>query len=189
MVFTASEIIQGLEAQNPEVFRYLYRQYGGMIAAYVRKNSGAETDVRDMIQIVITDFWNAVREGRYEEQGKMEQYIYRLAYQNWQYELRRRRNRPQASLDDALLQIEDTGAEHLTAAILKDRQLNAIHRAMELMESPCKEIIQLFHLQQISLQEVAEQMQYDYNNLRKRIFDCRKKLKRLAEQNLQDDGY
>lgn len=171
-----------MKEKSPEVFRYLYRQYGRMIAAYVRKNSGSDDDVRDMIQIVITEFWNAVREGRYEEQGKMEQYIYRLAYQNWQYELRRRRNRPASSLDDTPLQIEDTGEEFLTAALVKDRQLNAIHLALENMENPCREIIRMFHLAQVSLQEVAERMEYDYNNLRKRIFDCRKKLKRLAEE-------
>lgn len=158
-----------------------------MVAAYIRKNSGSEEDVRDMIQIVIIEFWNAVREGRYEEQGKMDQYIYRLAYQNWQYELRRRRNRPQNALDDSLLQVADTGAEYLTAALTKDHRLNVIHQALEQMESPCKEIIQLYHLKEVNLQEVALQMNYDYNNLRKRIFDCRKKLKRLAEENLQQD--
>lgn len=181
-----ADILQGLKNKSPEVFRYLYHHYGDMIAKYVRKNSGNEEDVRDMIQIVMTEFWNAVREGRYEEQGKMEQYLYRLTYQNWQYELRRRRNRPASLLDELPIQIRDQGEEHLTAILVKDRQLNAIHQALEHMENPCKEIIQLFHLAEVSLQKVAEKMQYDYNNLRKRIFDCRKKLKRLAEEILSN---
>ena len=34
--------------------------------------------------------------------------------------------------------------------------------------------------------KTARQMEYDYNNLRKRIFDCRKKLKKIAEALLGD---
>lgn len=183
MKYTAEAILAGVSAQDPAIFRYLYRTHGKMISGHVIKNSGSEEDAREMIQIVMLEFWNAIREGRYQEQGKMDQYIYQLTANNWRYELRRRRNHPQSGLEQVLMtEMADESEESTAAAIVKDQYLNAIHQALGKLETTCREIIQLYHLQEVNLQEVAQRLQYDYNNLRKRIFDCRKKLKKITEQ-------
>jgi RNA polymerase sigma factor (sigma-70 family) len=183
MNYSAEEVQIGIREQDAAIFRYLYRKYGKMISGHVLKNSGSEEDAREMIQIVMLEFWNAICEERYQEQGKMDQYIYQLAANNWRYELRRRRNRPQSTIDQSLLlSITDESDEYIAAAVVKDQYLNAIHQALDQLEGTCREIIQLYHLKEVNLQEVAERLKYDYNNLRKRIFDCRKKLKNLTEK-------
>ncbi|NUQ23842.1 MAG: sigma-70 family RNA polymerase sigma factor [Saprospiraceae bacterium] len=181
MNYTATQIIEGLRAKDEAVLRHLYRQHSPMIAGHVRKNSGSDEDAREMIQITMLQLWTAVQEGRYTEEGKLDRYIFQLAANNWRYELRRRRNRPAGTLDDAMTDFEDESASHLEAAIVKDRYLNAVHQALQKLDSPCDEIIRLYHLQEVSLQEVSKRMNYDYDNLRKRIFDCRKKLKKITE--------
>jgi RNA polymerase sigma factor (sigma-70 family) len=182
MNYTSEAIITGLQQKDQQVLQYLYRTYGGMIAGHVRKNSGSDGDAQEMVQVTILELWIAVQEGRYQEQGKLDQYIYQLAANSWREELRRRRNRPQNTLDDSALQIEDEGEENLARAIVKDRYLQAMHEGIAQLGEPCQEIIQLYHLKKVNLQEVAARMQYDYDNLRKRIFDCRKKLKKIVEQ-------
>ncbi len=182
MNYTSEAIITGLQQKDQQVLQYLYRTYGGMIAGHVRKNSGSDGDAQEMVQVKILELWIAVQEGRYQEQGKLDQYIYQLAANSWREELRRRRNRPQNTLDDSALQIEDEGEENLARAIVKDRYLQAMHEGIAQLGEPCQEIIQLYHLKKVNLQEVAARMQYDYDNLRKRIFDCRKKLKKIVEQ-------
>jgi len=188
MEFTTQEILTGLLAKDPLVFRHLYRAYSPMIAGYIRKNSGTEEDVAEMIQIVMLELWIAVRDGRYAEEGKLGQFIYQICSNTWRDELRKRRNRLQQSLSDQELQIEDQTEENLSTAIVKDRYLNAIHQGIGQLGETCKDIIQMYHLQKIRLQEIAERMQYDYDNLRKRIFDCRKKLKQLTESILAKDA-
>ncbi|NUO02352.1 MAG: sigma-70 family RNA polymerase sigma factor [Saprospiraceae bacterium] len=183
MNYTAEEVKRGVKEQDASVFRYLYRKYGKMISGHVFKNSGTEEDAREMIQIVMLEFWNAVREERYQEQGKMDQYIFQLTANNWRYELRRRRNRPSSDIEQVFLSdIADESEEHIASVVVRDHYLSAVHQALGTMEGVCREIIQLYHLQEVSLQEVAERLNYDYNNLRKRIFDCRKKLKNLTEK-------
>lgn len=188
MSYTSEAIITGLKAKNQQVLLHLYKSYGGMVAGHVRKNSGSEEDAQEMIQVTMLELWIAVQEGRYQEQGKLDQYIYQLAANSWREELRRRRNRPQTALDDAQLQIEDESETNLAQAIVKDRYLQAVHEGIGQLGEPCQEIIQLYHLQKVSLQDVAEQLQYDYDNLRKRIFDCRKKLKKIVEVLLLKGG-
>ena len=137
-----------------------------------------------MVQTVLLELWNAMRDGRYREEGKLDRFIYMLTANTWRDELRRRRVRKTDNIDAVHLQFSDDSHESLTAALVKDQRIEAIHHCLAQLESPCDEIIRLFHLQEVRLQEVAEQMHYDYNNLRKRIFDCRKKLKKLVDNYL-----
>lgn len=188
MEFTPQEILTGLMAKDTAVFRHLYQAYSPMIAGYIRKNSGTEEDVAEMIQIVMLELWVAVRDGRYTEEGKLGQFIYQICSNTWRDELRKRRSRPQQSLSDQEFQLEDPSEENLSTAIVKDRYLNAVHQGIGQLGEMCKDIIQMYHLQKIRLQEIAERMQYDYDNLRKRIFDCRKKLKQLTENILAQDA-
>ena len=182
MEYSSEAIIAGLRAKDQQVFNYLYSKYAGMISGHVIKNSGSREDAKELIQITMLDLWVAVRDGRYEEQGKLDRYVYQLAANSWREELRRRRYKPTQDLDDRSFQIADESREDLARAIVKDQYLQAIHEGINQMQSPCKEIIQLYHLKKMKLQHIAKEMNYDYNNLRKRIFDCRKKLKKIVEQ-------
>lgn len=181
MEYTTQELLIGIQEKNTEVFRYLYKHYGGMIAGYVRKNSGSDEDAAEMIQVVMLELWMAVNNGRYNEEGKLANYIYQLTSNTWRDELRKRKKRSSEALSDGELQLKDETELDLVHAIVKDRQLNAIHEAMGQLGEVCRDIIQMYHLQKIRLQEIAERLEYDYDNLRKRIFDCRKKLKQLTE--------
>lgn len=185
MAYTSTQIREGLVSNDPEVFRYLYRAYGGMITGYVKKNSGTDQDAREMVQTVLLELWQAVRDGRYREEGKLERFVYILCSNSWRDELRRRRVRQTDTLDPAHIGLSDDGDMSIAAAVVRDQRIEAIHQCLQQLDAPCDDIIRLYHLQEVSLQEVAVRMNYDYNNLRKRIFDCRKKLKKLVDDFLK----
>ena len=181
MVYTTTQIQDGLQRNDPDVFRYLYRTFGGMVTGYVKKNSGTDQDAREMVQTVILELWQSLRDNRYKEEGKLDRFIYMLTANTWRDELRRRKVRRTEELDTSRLAFADDQDISVAAAIAKDRQIEAIHHCLQRLDAPCDDIIRLYHLEEVPLQEVAQQMNYDYNNLRKRIFDCRKKLKKLVE--------
>jgi RNA polymerase sigma factor (sigma-70 family) len=185
MKYTTAQIKGGLLRNDPDVFRYLYRSYGSIVVGYVRKNSGSDQDAREMVQTVMLELWSAVREQRYQEEGKLDRYIYMLTANTWRDELRRRKVRRTDELDPARMTVADDSDLSVAAAVAKDERIEAIHHCLQRLESPCDDIIRLYHLEEVKLQDVAEQMNYDYNNLRKRIFDCRKKLKKLVDEYLQ----
>jgi RNA polymerase sigma factor (sigma-70 family) len=185
MAYTNLQIRDGLKENDAEVFRYLYKTYGSMIDGYVRKNSGSDQEAREMVQTVLLEFWTAVREDRYQESGKLDRYLYILTSNTWRDELRRRKVRRTDELDTNQMLVADDHEQSIAMAIVKDRRIEAMHHCLQQLESPCDDIIRLYHLEEVNLQEVAKQMNYDYNNLRKRIFDCRKKLKKLVDDFLQ----
>jgi RNA polymerase sigma factor (sigma-70 family) len=180
-MYTSEQVIDMLRAKDPEVFRHIYKTYGKMITGHVLKNNGTIEDAKELIQITLTELWAAINEGRYREEGKLGHYIFQLAANNWRYELRKRRNNPIDDIDASPMQLADDSEESIERQVVKDKYLNAINEALKRIDNTCEQVIKLYHLQEKSLQDIAVQMQYDYNNLRKRIFDCRKKLKKLTE--------
>lgn len=184
--FTSEAIMDGLKAKRSDVFDYLYQEFGSMIAGHVIKNSGSEEDAREMVQITMVKLWQVVNEGRYEEQGKLGQFVFQLAANTWREELRRRRNNPREELKDQALQILDDREDAIHWVLVKEKRLQAIQAGMQHLQEECRKIIEWYHLAAISLQQIAAEQNMDYNNLRKRIFDCRKKLKQIAIGLMED---
>lgn len=178
---TTQEILDGLKRKDPSTFSHLYKTYGAMIMGHVRKNSGSEEDSHELVQLTMVKLWLSVAEDRYADVGKLGHYVFQIAANSWREELRRRRNRPEEELDTSFLKLEDRTADDLAELAVKDRYLNALHQGLAQMQAPCKDIIQMYHFDKIALQDIAERLAYDYNNLRKKIFDCRKKLKTMVE--------
>ncbi|HMQ47454.1 MAG TPA: sigma-70 family RNA polymerase sigma factor [Saprospiraceae bacterium] len=178
--YAAEDIITGLKEKRSDVFEYLYKEFGGMIAGHVIKNSGSEEDAREMVQITMVKLWQLVNEGRYAEQGKLGHFIFQLAANTWREELRRRRNNPREELKDQELQLIDDHEDAIHWALVKEKKLFAIQEGLKLLHEECRKIIEWYHLAAVSLQQIAAEQNIDYNNLRKRIFDCRKKLKQVA---------
>ncbi len=175
------EIRDGLLRDDPEIFRYLYRSLGNMIIGYVRRNNGSEQDAREMVNIILVELWMAIREGRYDERGKFDRYVYMLTANTWRDELRRRKVRQTEPISASIYEMPDENEQDVARAFIKDQRIEALHQCLKYLGEPCQKIIRLYHLNSVSLQEVAQQMGYEYGNLRKRIFDCRKKLKNLVD--------
>lgn len=174
-------LLAGIQARQEAAFAELYRRHQAMIQGHVLKNSGSAEDALEVVQLTMVKFFQAVQAGRYAHQGKLGHYIFQLAANSWREELRRRRNRPSDSLDEHSYQLADDSEEQIALAVVKDEQLQALHRALGQLGPPCQDLIKSYHLKKEQLKSIAVQLDYDYNNLRKRLFDCRKKLKLLTE--------
>ena len=173
-------ILKGLIEGDHETFRYLHRQFGPIVLAHILRNNGCRDDYEDVFNLTLTTVWQKVSSGTYKEDGKFKQFFLAVAENKWLEELRYRRTKGTTTLEDHY-SLADTGEEDLARAVVKDHRLNAIFQALDSWEDTfCKELIVQFHIKEVSLLEISQKTGYDYNNLRKRIFDCRKRLEKQA---------
>lgn len=182
------QILQGILAKDNSTYSYIYDKYGPMILAYVLKNNGSKEDGMEVIQVTLLKIWNSIRNGKYEDRGKLGQFIYSVAANTWKQELRKKRQLPTQSLGENALTIKDTSQEDLFWKIAQDNKINTIFEGIDRLDDTCKELIQLFHLKKVSLLEIAERKNYPYNNLKKRIFNCRKKLKKIVKEMMEHNS-
>lgn len=180
---TDQQILKGIAAKDTKVFDYIYQKYGPMVVAYVLKNSGTKTEGMEVLQISMLKVWDKIKNRQYEDRGMFGQFLYTIAANTWKEELRRKRRKPIQELGKIEELLEDQGDNDLYQKVVRNESMDAIYRALDQLEDLCRDIIELYHLQEVPLKEIAKMKNYDYNNLRKRIFNCRKKLKKLVEQN------
>jgi len=176
------QIVEGILKKDNRTYSHIYEQYGPMIMAYAMKNSGSSEDGIELVQVTILKIWNIIQNGKYESRGKFGQFVYTVAANTWKLELRSRKRTPVQALGESENYISDQGEEELYWKVTKDAKLDAIYQGINQLDDTCQELINLFHLEKVSLLEISKRKNYPYNNLKKRIFSCRKKLKRIVAE-------
>lgn len=174
------QIIEGILNKDNSTYNYIYQKFGPMITAYAIKNSGSAEDGMELVQVTILKIWDIIQNGKYEDRGKFGQFVYTVAANTWKLELRKRKKSPTQALGESEKFISDKGEDELYWKVTKDSKIDAIYQGINQLDETCQELINLFHLEKVSLLEISEQKNYPYNNLKKRIFNCRKKLKRIV---------
>jgi len=176
------QIIEGILNKENRTYSYIYEQYGGMITAYALKNNGSMEDGMELVQVTILKIWDIIKNGKYEARGKFGQFVYTVAANTWKMELRKRKRSPTQTLGASENYISDQSEEALYWKMTQDSKLDTIYRGINQLDDVCQELINLFHLEKVSLLEISKTKNYPYNNLKKRIFSCRKKLKKIVAE-------
>jgi RNA polymerase sigma factor (sigma-70 family) len=181
---TDLDITEGLAKGDANVFDFLHRKYGPALLGYVLKNNGTQADAEELIHTTLLKIWENINKGSYQMTSRFEAYFFTIATNLWIDELRRRKRQRTDTLDN--WQIPDDNDADLSLKKATDRRLTALFTVLESWtDTVCKALIEAFHLDNTSLLDIATQYEWDYNNTRKRIFDCRKKLARLSQTSIK----
>ncbi len=181
MELTDQQITAGLIAEDPLVFRHLYQNFGPKIMGYVLKNSGSQEEAHELLQTTTLKVWQNVVAGQYQANGKFKQYYFAVAVNTWRHTLRSKKRGRLVALTDEEFRMADPASDEMLQAIVKEKRYVAIFNALETIGNTCKELITLFYIQETPLKDIAETQQIEYGTVRKRIFDCRNKLKKLVD--------
>ena len=182
MNLTNEQIINGLKQDKNEVFDFLYRHFGPKILGYVINNSGTEEDGYETLQTAILKVWKKVKDGSYKDQGKFKSYFFSVAANTWMEQLRTRKRKATEPISEKEFELRDYSDEEKIEMAITDDKLNIIYAAMQQLGEVCQELIRLFHLKEIPLKEIATMKDMEYGAVRKRIFDCRKRLQKFAKE-------
>ena len=187
---TDQQIYKGLQQGDTATIDYLYRKYAPSLLGYVLKNSGAESEGYELFHTTILKIWENIKHDKYQlTSSRFEAYFFTIATNTWIDELRQRKKQRTEPIDALHLHATTRENDDLKYKIASDRRLTMLFEVLnDWQDSICKNLIELFHLKNVSLLDIAEQLKFDYNSLRKRIFDCRKKLARLTIERLGLEG-
>lgn len=183
---TDQQIIQGILNKNKPVFDYLYQKYGPKVLGYVIKNSGNVEDGKEVLNQTLVKIWENVRDGKYESHGKFQGYFMTVAIFTWHEALRRRKKRSIFQfLKENHQDIEDTRTQDLEEKEAQEEQFNRLQKVLKILDAPSRELIQLYYTQKVPIKEIAKQKGIAPKTMAKRLFDCRKKIKKLLVKELE----
>jgi RNA polymerase sigma factor (sigma-70 family) len=171
------DILRGVMSGDRLTIKWLYETLGPKIVGYVLNNSGSREDGQEVFQNTILRVFQNVKNGHYNNAGKFSPYFFTIAINVWHEELRYRKRQAH---DDLIPEATDNTQEDHELSILKDKKLSALHLALQKIGEKCRELLQKFHFEDKASKELAIEYDIADNVVRKRLFDCREKLRHLT---------
>ena len=179
---------EGLLAGDSDTMTYVYQTLGPKIIGFVMNNSGTKDDGKELFQKAYIKAFQNLKDGKYREEGKFDQWFNQIAKNIWLEELRQRRRSATQNIDD-VPSISDTQAEDLAESLRKNQRLEALNRALTRLGEPCRSMLYRFHGEEsVSSQGLAEEMGKNDGAIRAQLRRCRQELGRLLGEESNDNN-
>lgn len=187
-----STLLEALRRGEDWAYRYLYKNCYPPIKRYVLVQGGSEDDANEVFQEAIIVLFNNLSYPSFELKAKACTYLYPIAIRKW-WKINRDQDRhtgydenptnpspyPVDPLDD-LPPVGNSMVEWAGDAPYEQDELPSVEDIMEFiinMGEPCTSILRKHYIDEIPLKEMAKAAGISEEAMRKRSFDCRKKVR------------
>ncbi len=193
--FTDNDIIDGLRKDDKETLRHIYKTLGPKVLGYVLNNSGSREDADELLQNCVLKVWHNIKKDSYDNKGKFEIYFFNIVKNTWIDELRRRKRRPTDDIESVSFHLGEDTFEAIYHNALQNGQVQALYKALANLGDLCRSVISAFYLDNKSTKQIAEeegertQKEVKDSAIRKRLFDCRERLRGFAQTELTELGF
>ncbi len=173
---TTDQITEGFLKNDRKSMELLYAQNYPIVEMYILKNSGEESDAKDIFQEAIVAAWINVKEGKFELKSDktIGGYIFQIAKFKWLDKLKSKTHRSTLRLVHENSPEEDTESDYNEE---QDRRANYLNELYKQLDEKCKAILNRFYYQKMSLEEIGLELKYDAGTVKTLKYRCMKKLK------------
>lgn len=180
---TADGLAQAIQRNDSGVLKALYQQNFDKVKAYVLKNSGDVDMAKDLYQEAFVALWKRVKQQQFEPKtaDELGAYLYTIAKNKWLDVVRSKRFKNTQSTESYkhLKTVEDEQKMNETT-VENDQKLQTVIKALEQMDTGCRELLNQFYYQKKSMQEIGAALKLDPASARNKKYRCMQKLKTLA---------
>lgn len=147
--YSDSDIIEGIRRQDNTILTYLYDAYFEMVRDHLRKNSGSDEDVYDVLQESIVVLYKQVTGGELKLTTDLKGYFFGIARNIWNTMLKYKSRTTQLDYD----MVEDSDQSEAGDALLE----RIVARSFSMLKEDCQMVINLFS-EGYSYEEIARKM-------------------------------
>ncbi len=158
--FTDAELVAAIQSKtdvNPALL-FLYKRYFRLLERYVLTNNGNELDAEDLVQEVMVSLVDLIQRGNYRAEASVKSLLFTLARNHWITMLRKRGS---DSKREETYEIErNLIVDDVSQYVLNAEAQKVLSDLFERMGDGCRQILQLFYYQNLSMKEILEQTSY-----------------------------
>lgn len=147
--YSDSDIIDGIRRQDNKILTYLYEAYYEVIRDHLKKNSGSDDDVYDVLQESVVILYKQVTGDGFTLTSDLKGYFFGIARNIWNAQLRYRSRITSLEIEPADLDEE----EDFTKATLE----RIVTRSFALLKEDCQMVLKLFS-EGFSYEEITRKM-------------------------------
>lgn len=182
IAYSDQALINGLQhggAAADEVLRYIYLQNRIVVLDFVKKNNGSLEEAKDIFQEAMMVFYENVQQGKFKGESALASYIYSIARFIWLNRLKRK------GIGQKIIETQKASdiSESFLPGFLEKEKHKQVLGIFEKLGADCKKVLVLNIYQYFNMQEIAQEMNYDNEQIaRNKKYKCLKKLKNMIAE-------
>lgn len=147
--YSDSDIIDGIRRQDNRILTYLYEAYYEVIRDHLKKNSGSDDDVYDVLQETVVILYKQVTGETFTLTSDLKGYFFGVARNVWNTQLRYRSRLTSLDTDP----VDFSADEEASSAALE----RIVMRSFALLREDCQMMLNLFS-EEFTYEEIARKM-------------------------------
>ena len=163
------------------IIHQLYKQYSGMVIAYIITNQGSQQDGEDVFQEALIAFINLVKSGKFRGEASLQTTFVSIARNIWLNEQKKRK-----SLDTRGKLFENARQQEADpSSLLLQREVSEQFLALiARLGDSCKTLLTLVYYENLSFKEILERLHYENEQvIRNKKYKCMKELTDMIRDN------
>lgn len=165
------QLVEDFQRGDPHAFDVLVGRWDRKIQGAIYRIMGPEEDVRDLCQETLLKAYRAL--GTFKKEARFSSWLYQIALNVCRDRLRRRKSRPQVSLDE-LMEVGEAapfgrGPSPLDLALASDLS-RTVAAAVESLPEEQREVIVLKEYQGLTFLEIAEALDVPISTVKTRLY-------------------
>ncbi|MEL6918484.1 MAG: RNA polymerase sigma factor [Bacteroidota bacterium] len=184
---TTNRLINAFKNNDENAMQQVYHDTFSKFQRHVLKNSGNESQAKDVFQEAFISCWRNIKEEKLAANGNVEAYLFAIAKNKWIDYLRSSDFRKTLKTGDFnhLTKVPDESDEEEDAAL--EQQRSILRQAIEKLGDQCKTLLLRFYFERQPMEEISKTMDITPASARNQKYRCMKKLRDLSLK-LQSNG-
>lgn len=172
---TDEQLLEGIRKGDTQAILHLYKTSYYSVEHFVVQNSGSEADAQDIFQEALIVLCEKVSQPHFMLTSSLNTFLYSICRRMWLKRLRDSKRHLDVDEFREFIPMDEDDEDWEAM----EQQRRAMHRAMEQLGSPCKELLKAYYFEHRSMQEIAETFGYtNANNAKTQKYKCLQRLKR-----------
>jgi RNA polymerase sigma-70 factor (ECF subfamily) len=177
------ELVEGFQRGDPYAFDVLVGRWDRKIQGAIYRIMGPEEDARDLCQETFLKAYRAL--GTFKKEARFSSWLYQIALNVCRDRLRRRKSRPQVSLDELMEagEIAPVGRGPSPLDLIEANELSrAVAAAVDSLPQEQREVIVLKEYQGLTFLEIAQALDVPISTVKTRLYRGLDQLRQRLER-------
>lgn len=173
-------LIEDLKNNNQMAIIYIYKKFFPSILNFIKTHGGDDYDAKDIFQEAVLSLYYSLQDTKFKLDCKVKTYLFSISKNLWLNELKKKNK-----IINDLNIVEDKEYENIDLNEPSEEffKYKKLFITLEKLGNPCKKILELFYVEKLSMNQIAEIMGYtNAENAKNQKYKCLLRLKKLFFQ-------
>lgn len=138
--------------------------YFPVVKKLILKNNGSKQDAEDIYQEALVVLIRKVKDANFTLTSSLNTYLYSVCRFLWNDELKKKNKAIKVSDDGKLNSLKD---EDFTEHLKEESEYKQAEKAFNLLGEKCKELLQLFYFNKLSMKIITEKLKFNSEKVTK----------------------